>query len=187
MTSRDSKGTPEGDFGNGESNQRVTLKGDTGVSWVTLRDAEHATGVAVSTLRKWRKQGDLESHLEPGPTGERIVVPLKAVQDLAAQRRAGGAVATPAAVPVPEPPSALAEPEPPKWAMELLARADARTEALLDRLRQAEEERADAQRDARIAEHKLESARSEAEELRGERDRLRTQFERAPKRWWQRS
>ena len=65
--------------------------------------------------------------------------------------------------------------------MELLARADARTEALLDRLRQAEEERADAQRDARIAEHKLESARSEAEELRGERDRLRTQFERAPK------
>ena len=69
MTSQDPEGTPEGtpegDLGNGESNQRVTSEGDTGVSWVTLRDAEHATGVAVSTLRKWRKQGDLESHLEP--------------------------------------------------------------------------------------------------------------------------
>lgn len=166
------QGRAEGDLAaehdSAEGDQRVTSEGDTGIPWVTLRDAEHATGVAVSTLRKWRKRGELESRMEPGPTGERITVPLEDVRRLAQQRGAGRppALAPTAVAAVPEPPAAApTEPEPPRWAMELLARADARTEALLDRLRQAEEERADAQRDARIAEHKLEMERERVAEL----------------------
>ena len=59
------------------------------MTWVTLRDASNATGVSISTLRKWRKRGELESRMAPGPTGERIEVPMAAVLDLAAERGAG--------------------------------------------------------------------------------------------------
>ena len=50
--------------------------------------------------------------------------------------------------------------------MELLARYDARTEVLMERLAQAERERANAERDAAIERHRREQAEAELERLR---------------------
>jgi hypothetical protein len=50
--------------------------------------------------------------------------------------------------------------------MELLARYDARTEVLMERLAQAERERANAERDAAIERHRREQAETELERLR---------------------
>ena len=69
--------------------------------------------------------------------------------------------------PDPEPAATTTEPEPPKWAMELLARADARTEVLLERLAQAERERANAERDAAIERHRREQAEAELARIHG--------------------
>ncbi|MEN8041607.1 MAG: hypothetical protein ABFR95_08910, partial [Actinomycetota bacterium] len=33
-------------------------------NWVTLREAEEATGIPVNTLRKWIRRADLPSYLE---------------------------------------------------------------------------------------------------------------------------
>ena len=173
-----------------------------GQVWVTLREAETQTGVSVSTLRKWRKRGELESRKEPGRTGERVIVPLAAVAELAAQRGAGRGTAlagSPTAAPPPP-----GKDEPPTWAIELLARADARAEMLTERLAQAERERADAERDAAIERHKREraeteaervaqterdkrqQAEAEAERLQAELDRLRISPPRR-RRWWHRN
>ncbi len=171
----DLEGTPQGDHdageGTPEGDMRVSSEGDTGVTWVTLRDASNATGVSISTLRKWRKKGELESQMAPGPTGERIEVPMTAVTDLAAERGAGtvppAAPVAALATPDPEPAPTTLEPEPPAWAMELLARYDARTEVLMERLAQAERERANAERDAAIERHRREKAETELARLHG--------------------
>jgi DNA-binding transcriptional MerR regulator len=159
--------------------------------WVPLRDAEYQTGVSVATLRKWRKKGTIPSRWEEIPTGRRVIVPLELVAELAIERGAGskGVFPTPPAATSTE---TAAEPEPPQWAMELLSRADARAEHLLDRLAQAERERADAERDALIERHKREAAEAATEALRSESAALQSELDRlrlSPprRRWWRRN
>ena len=134
-------------------------------TWVTLSEAELRTGVAVSTLNKWRKRHKIASRTALGPTGTQVWVPLQAVSDLAAEKEAKRARRGEAAEGA-SPRSA--EQDSPQWAIELLALADARAGQLLDRLAQAERERADAERDAAIERHKRERAEAEAARLRDE-------------------
>lgn len=54
--------------------------------WVTLKEASAAAGVAVSTLRKWYGSDKIPSRLEPGPSGDRRMVPLVAVLERAGVR-----------------------------------------------------------------------------------------------------
>ncbi len=137
-----------------------------GQTWVTLREAELRTGVARSTLRKWRKRHKIASRTAEGPTGIRVWVPLEAVAELAAQ----GGTGTVRKEEGPEgtAPTPTAEQEPPRWAIELLSLADVRAGRLLDRLAQAERERADAERDAAIERHKRDQAEAEVARLRNE-------------------
>jgi pyruvate/2-oxoglutarate dehydrogenase complex dihydrolipoamide acyltransferase (E2) component len=141
-----------------------------GQTWVTLREAELRTGVAMSTLRKWRKRHKIASRTAEGPSGMQVWVPLEAVSELAAQREARKGRQREGTERIAPTASAQYEPEqgPPQWAMQLLALADARAGRLLDRLAQAERERADAERDAAIERHKRERAEAEAVRLRDE-------------------
>lgn len=151
---------------------------------LTISEAAEAAGVHRNTVRNWVKSGKLDTaRLEDTAGGEvwridRDELAAKGyLTEAAKQPPAPPPEASPAEVELTPPEPAQQEPEPPRWAMELLARSDARQEALLERLRQAEQERADAQRDSAIAEHKLETARADAAELRADRDRLRRQLE----------
>jgi hypothetical protein len=47
--------------------------------WVTLAEAQAATGVSRSALRSWYRAGQLASRLQDGPHGPQRLVPLDAV------------------------------------------------------------------------------------------------------------
>lgn len=49
--------------------------------WVTLAEAEAATGVSRSALRTWYRKGDVPSRVDDGPHGPQRMVPLDAVLD----------------------------------------------------------------------------------------------------------
>src|SRR3954447_9681928 len=53
--------------------------------WVTLAEAEAATGVSRSALRSWYRKGELPSRLEEGPNGPQRLVELDAVLDRVAR------------------------------------------------------------------------------------------------------
>ena len=53
--------------------------------WVTLAEAEAATGVSRSALRSWYRKGDLPSRVEEGPHGPQRLVELEAVVDRVAR------------------------------------------------------------------------------------------------------
>ncbi len=53
--------------------------------WVTLRQANDATGISVTTLRRWARKNQIPSYLEPIRGGELRMVSLAAVR-----RRAAG-------------------------------------------------------------------------------------------------
>src|SRR3954463_15363700 len=57
------------------------------VAWITLAEAEQVAGVSRSALRKWYRNGDIPSRLEPGPNGEQRMVPLDAVVERAGRIR----------------------------------------------------------------------------------------------------
>lgn len=73
-----------------------------GIAWVPLREAADAAGVSVSALRKWYTRGDIPSRMEPGPTGERRLVPLEAVLERAGRHRPADYPARVGPAPVPE-------------------------------------------------------------------------------------
>ena len=52
-----------------------------GATWVTLAEAEAASGASRSALRSWYRSGALPSRLEDGPFGPQRVVPVEAVLD----------------------------------------------------------------------------------------------------------
>ncbi len=54
------------------------------VQWVTLAEAEQATGVSRSALRAWYRSGEIPSRLVDGPYGPQREVPLEAVVGRAA-------------------------------------------------------------------------------------------------------
>lgn len=79
--------------------------------WVTVRQAEGATGIPIGTLRRWAKQGSIPSRSEATPTGTRRLVWLDAVLDRAASLgRTDRAVVEEPGAPVRE---RLAPPPPP--------------------------------------------------------------------------
>ena len=47
--------------------------------WVTLAEAQAATGVSRSALRSWYRKGELASRLRDGPHGPERLVPLDAL------------------------------------------------------------------------------------------------------------
>jgi hypothetical protein len=53
--------------------------------WVTLAEAEAATGVSRSALRSWYRTGGLLSRVEEGPHGPQRLVELEAVLDRVAR------------------------------------------------------------------------------------------------------
>ena len=53
--------------------------------WVTLAEAEAATGVSRSALRSWYRKGELETRVEEGPHGPQHLVELDAVLDRVAR------------------------------------------------------------------------------------------------------
>ncbi len=59
--------------------------------WVTVAEAEDATGVSRSAIRSWYRSGDVPSHMVGGPHGGQRLVDLDAVRARAAQagRRMG--------------------------------------------------------------------------------------------------
>lgn len=50
-----------------------------GYTWVTLAQAEQASGASRSALRSWYRSGQLASELVEGPHGPQRLVPLEAV------------------------------------------------------------------------------------------------------------
>jgi transposase len=56
-----------------------------GTAWVSLAEAEDATGVSRSALRAWYRHGEIASRLVDGPHGPQRLVPLEAVVERAAQ------------------------------------------------------------------------------------------------------
>lgn len=50
-----------------------------GELWVTLAQAEQASGASRSALRSWYRSGQLASELVEGPHGPQRLVPLEAV------------------------------------------------------------------------------------------------------------
>jgi hypothetical protein len=55
--------------------------------WVTLRDANRATGIPIETLRKWGRRSSVPSYLEPSPDGGSSIrmIDLDAVKQRAAE------------------------------------------------------------------------------------------------------
>lgn len=56
-----------------------------GARWVTLAEAEDATGVSRSALRAWFRNDEIPARIEDGPHGPQRLVPLDAVVDRARQ------------------------------------------------------------------------------------------------------
>lgn len=50
-------------------------------TWVTIAQAEAATGASRSALRSWYRAGAMPSRMEDGPFGPQRLVPLEAVLD----------------------------------------------------------------------------------------------------------
>lgn len=145
---------------------------------LTLTVAAELLGKHRNTVRTWAREGKLTTAALEEEAGSQVWrVDRAEVESLVGGEPAEVVGGTTTA------PTTTSEEQPPTWAIELLARADARNDVLLSRLADAERDRADAEKEARIAEHKLESARSEAEELRAEVGRLSEK----PRRWWRRS
>ncbi len=61
--------------------------------WVTLAEAEEATGVSRSALRAWFRNDEIPARIEDGPHGPQRLVPLDAVVDRA--RHAAGRIGRP--------------------------------------------------------------------------------------------
>jgi hypothetical protein len=61
--------------------------------WVTLAEAEEATGVSRSALRAWFRNGEIPARIEDGPHGPQRLVPLDTVVDRA--RLAAGRIGRP--------------------------------------------------------------------------------------------
>ena len=108
-----------------------------GDGWVTVAEAEAATGVSRSALRSWYRKGAVPSRVDDGPHGPQRLVQLEAVLDRVARsprlgRRPAGAVP---AAPVAPPEDGL------RALVDLLAaqieRAEARAERAEGALRQA--------------------------------------------------
>src|SRR5262245_17449632 len=57
----------------------------TNAGWVTLAEAEAATGVSRSALRSWYRKDELPSRVEEGPHGPQRLVELEAVLDRVAR------------------------------------------------------------------------------------------------------
>jgi transposase len=57
--------------------------------WVTLSEAESATGLSRSTLRSWYRRGEIPSSMVPGIHGPQRVVRLDAVVGRALQSHRG--------------------------------------------------------------------------------------------------
>jgi hypothetical protein len=53
--------------------------------WVTLAEAEAATGVSRSALRTWYRKGELPSRVEEGPHGPQRLVHLESLLDRVAR------------------------------------------------------------------------------------------------------
>lgn len=51
--------------------------------WITLRQAAEATGIPISTLRKWARRDSIPTYLEETPTGQLRMVSLSGVRDRA--------------------------------------------------------------------------------------------------------
>lgn len=134
--------------------ERNASGADQGV-WVTLAEASEAAGVSVSALRKWYRNGIIESRTVPGPRGEQRLVPLDAVQERAA-RFAHGPLAQ-------LPPVAGRTPKPAKVDKRPRGSSggdvDSLLQTVLDRM-------ADAERRATRAELALDAARREIAALR---------------------
>ena len=114
----------------------MTTPDQTDTRWVPLKDAAEASGVSISTLRKWRSAGKIASQKR---SNGRIEVDLAEVVGRAEDRE-------PSAAPKAVVPAA-------EW------------QSIIDRIAEAEQERANAQRDLAIAEHKLSLSEAQREEL----------------------
>lgn len=66
------------------SARRASVAPRPGANWVTLREAEAATGIPVNTLRKWVRRADLPSYLESDGDLALRMVDLDAVEQRAA-------------------------------------------------------------------------------------------------------
>jgi len=145
--------------------QRRTAADD----FVTLREAEAATGIPLNTIRKWARRGTIDSHLEE--VGD---VTLRMVSLASVRRRAASLGRSVDAGPPPAPPSE-AEPAAPPGTM--LVPVDAWNKILgqLGNLHEAGRELAEARERAAKAETEARFLRERLAELRAELTRARTE------------
>lgn len=148
--------TPDSD---GTLSQAAQASPEPDTGWVTLAEASTAAGMSISGLRKWYRDGHLETREGPGPTGPRKLVRLEEVLARA------GRHAPPAR-----------EPAPTERGLIPVSTFEALQAAYL----MAQEGRLSAEVRAQVAEHQL--ARRE-EEL----TRLREELAQARRPWWRRA
>lgn len=54
-------------------------------TWVTVTEAERASGVSRSALRRWYRDGQIPSRVTDGPFGPQRMVPVEAVLERVSQ------------------------------------------------------------------------------------------------------
>ncbi len=139
-------------------------KGD---KWVPLGEASEAAGVSVSALRKWYGKGVIKSRLDKDRRGQRRLVNLLEVLAYAGIGEPDNAAEVATAT------------GPDETLTKALAPLMAELVALTDRLASAQQERADAEVEARVSKH-------EAEQLREKVAALEDEIAQARRRWWRR-
>lgn len=151
-----------------------------GEEWPTLREAEEATGIPISTLRKWIRRGRVPSYLEETHFGSVRRVSLDGIQQRADELGREIKHDTPTSTPAPEPspvrqaepavekpaPVKAVEPETPPGTM--LVPIDAWDKMLmqLGNLHEAGQQLAEARERAAKAETEAEFLRERLAELR---------------------
>jgi hypothetical protein len=161
--------------------------------WVTLRDAEAATGIPVNTLRKWARRGHVDSRVDETAAGtrrmmrfesvvehaaavEREIAPIDDAEEVAATPPIGGAPQRPEveqAEPPAPPPAEIAAPPEAETAPAgtMIVPIDAWNKMLLQlgNLHEAGQQLAEARERAARAETEAAFLRERLAELRAER------------------
>ncbi len=145
--------------------------------WITLRQAEAITGVAVSTLRNWARKGKVASRVEERNEGPRRMVDVdgvvKRAQDLGRLLRPGPPQHQVRPLEPRRAPTQPEAPPPPEGHMLVPLEAWERMLLQLGNLHEAGQQMAEARERAAKAETAAGFLRERLSELRAERDQLR--------------
>jgi hypothetical protein len=140
---------------------------ETDTGWVPLVEAAKASGMSVSGLRKWYREGRIETRTGPGPTGPRRLVNLETVLARAGRQT---------------PPGPRTGPTPEGLSLIPVSTFNALQVAYLE----AQKHGLMAEVEARVAEHDLAREREALKEARQRIATLEEQLDAARRPWWKR-